>query len=97
MCNKLCKKSEDTCKHCKGHYKVSSHFYKAKRSSVDGYVTGYLVKNMDGRVEGILNSANNFRELAFIDEKTLKFVKEVTPIYDFGFRIGEYDPSNIQI
>ena len=46
--------------------------YKAKRSNFNSYVVGYLVRNKDdNKIVGILNRANRFYELAWIDEKTI--------------------------
>ncbi len=95
-CNKLCKKNDNTCKYCQGKYIVSNLFYKAKRPAANSFVKGYLIQNKEGRIEGILNSSNNFEELAFIEDSTLEVIKdEIVPIYDHCFKIGEYDPSKI--
>ena len=51
-------------------------FYKAKRQVTDGYVIGYLVKNKNGEVQGILNKDSDFYELAFINESTIEIYKE---------------------
>ena len=51
---------------------VSSEFYRAKRFSSSSYVTDYLVKNKEGEIEGNLNEATHFYELAWIDENTLE-------------------------
>ena len=71
-CSNLCFHSEQTCSYCKKNYDVSSDFYRAKRPINGYYVTGYLVKNKNGEIEGILNKANHFCELAWIDENTLE-------------------------
>lgn len=73
-CNNLCFHSEQTCEHCKKHYDVSSEFYRAKRPANGYWVTGYLVKNKNGEIEGILNKNNHFYELAWIIEDTLEKV-----------------------
>ena len=57
-------------------YIVSDVFYKAKRQVTDGYVIGYLVKNKNGEVQGILNKDSGFYELAFINESTIEIYKE---------------------
>lgn len=95
-CNKLCKKNDNNCKYCQEKYIVSNLFYKAKRPAANSFVKGYLIQNKEGRIEGILNSANNFAELAFIEDNTLKVIKdEIVPIYDHCLKVGEYDPSKI--
>ena len=75
-CNNLCFHSEQTCKHCKENYEVSTNFYMAKRPINGHWVVGYLVKNKNGEIEGILNQDNHFYELAWIDEDTLELVPE---------------------
>lgn len=73
-CTNLCYRSEQTCAYCKANREVSSEFYRAKRPANGCWVTGYLVKNKEGRIEGILNKNNHFHELAWIDESTLEKV-----------------------
>lgn len=73
-CNNLCYRSERTCLYCKENYDVSSEFYRAKRPANGLYVTGYLVRNKDGVIQGILNKNNHFAELAWIDNSTLEKV-----------------------
>ena len=75
-CNNLCQMWNRTCEYCKKNYDVSEDFYKAKRPANGHWVTGYLVKNKKGQIEGILNRDNQFYELAWIDEKTLESVSE---------------------
>ena len=72
-CNNLCKTfvHKETCEHCQENYIVSSEFYRAKRASCDHYVTGYLVKDKEGKVQGILNKDMDFQELAYINETTI--------------------------
>ena len=74
-CNNLCR-TVSICEYCKNHYNVSDAFYKAKRQVTDGYVIGYLVKNKNGEVQGILNKDSGFYELAFINESTIEIYKE---------------------
>lgn len=46
--------------------------YSAKRAAFDINVTGILVRNKStNKIEGILNEANDYAELAFIDEATI--------------------------
>ena len=71
-CSNLCFHSKQTCSYCQKNYDVSSDFYRAKRHINSYYVTGYLVKNKNGEIEGILNKDNHFCELAWIDENTLE-------------------------
>ena len=73
-CTNLCYHSERTCNHCKKNYDVSSEFFRAKRPANGCWVTGYLVKSKDGKIEGILNKNNRFHELAWIDDSTLEKV-----------------------
>ena len=73
-CNNLCYCSERICLYCKENYEVSSEFYRAKRPANRLYVTGYLVRNKDGVIQGILNKNNHFAELACIDNSTLEKV-----------------------
>lgn len=75
-CSNLCSHSEDTCLHCKENYDVSKEFYIAKRLSVEEYVVGYLVKDKEGNVKGILNKTSDFYELAWIDESTIEMYAE---------------------
>ena len=71
-CSNMCYISERTCEHCRKNYIVSEEMYKAKRSNFNSYVVGYLVRNKsDNKIAGILNRANRFYELAWIDEKTI--------------------------
>ena len=74
-CDNLCFHSEQTCKHCKANYEVSSEFYRAKRPANGHWVTGYLVKNKSGKIEGILNKDNHFYELAWIVESTIEKIR----------------------
>ena len=71
-CSNLCFYSEQSCLYCQKNYDVSSDFYKAKRPANGQYVIGYLVKNKSSEIEGILNKAHHFCELAWIDENTLE-------------------------
>lgn len=71
-CSNLCFHNEQTCSYCRKNRDVSSDFYKARRPVNGHYVTGYLVKNKNGEIEGILNKDNHFCELAWIDENTLE-------------------------
>lgn len=73
-CNNLCFHSEQTCAYCKANHEVSSEFYRARRPANNQWVTGYLVKNKNGEIEGILNKSNHFHELAWIIEDTLEKV-----------------------
>lgn len=73
-CNNLCFHSEQTCEYCKANQEVSSEFYRARRPANNKWVTGYLVKNKKGEIEGILNKNNHFQELAWIIEDTLEKV-----------------------
>jgi len=51
--------------------------YTAKRDVNDNYVKGILVKDeKTNEVKGILNEANYYAELAYIDESTLKEIPE---------------------
>jgi hypothetical protein len=74
-CNNLCFHSEQTCAYCRANHEVSSEFYRAKRPANDCWVTGYLVKNKNGEIKGILNKDNHFYELAWIIEDTLEEVR----------------------
>lgn len=73
-CNNLCYHSEQICLHCKENYDVSTEFYRAKRPANGHWVTGYLVKNKNGDIQGMLNKNNHFAELAWIDNSTLEKV-----------------------
>lgn len=73
-CNNLCFHSERHCEYCKKNYDVSSEFYKGKRPANGCYVVGYLVKNKQGEIQGILNKNTHFTELAWIDEDTIEKV-----------------------
>lgn len=75
-CNNLCFHTDSTCEYCKNHYNVSDIFYKAKRQITNGYVVGYLVRNKNEEIQGILNKDNDFHELAFIDETTIEIYEE---------------------
>ena len=75
-CSNLCFHLERTCEHCKKNYDVSSEFYRAKRPANNQWVAGYLVKNKNGAIEGILNKDNHFYELAWIDNSTLEEVSK---------------------
>ena len=70
-CNNLCHRVS-VCEYCKKHYNVSDVFYKAKRQITNGYVVGYLVRNKNEEIQGILNKDSHFYELAFIDETTIE-------------------------
>ena len=74
-CNNFCR-TVSIYEYCKNHYNVSDIFYKAKRQVADDYVIGYLVKNKNGEVQGILNKDSDFYELAFINESTIEIYKE---------------------
>lgn len=73
-CDNLCFRSERICNHCKKNYDVSSGFYKPKRPTNDCYVVGYLVKNKQGKIQGILNKDTQFNEFARIDESTVETI-----------------------
>lgn len=73
-CDNLCFHSEQTCTYCKKNYDVSHEFYRARRQVNSNLVVGYLVKNKNGRIEGILNKSNHFFELAWIVDSTLEKV-----------------------
>ena len=75
-CTNLCYRSDKTCEYCKKNRIVSTEFYRARRPANNAWVIGYLVKTKDGVVEGILNKANDFHELAWIKEETLELYKE---------------------
>ena len=55
---------------------MSTEFYRARRPVNNAWVIGYLVKTKDGKIEGILNKANDFHELAWIKEETLELYEE---------------------
>lgn len=74
-CSNQCFHNKRTCSWCKENRDVSSDFYRAKRPANGYYVTGYLVKDKEGRIEGILNKDTQFYELAWIDESTLEKVE----------------------
>ena len=73
-CNNLCKRDEKHCAYCQQSRIVSTEFYRARRPINNAWVIGYLVKTKDGKIEGILNKANDFHELAWIIEDTLEKV-----------------------
>lgn len=75
-CTNLCYRSDKTCEYCKKNRIVSTEFYRARRPVNNAWVIGYLVKNKEGKIEGILNKANNFYELAWIKEETLELYEE---------------------
>ena len=75
-CSNLCYKSDKTCEYCKKNKIVSTEFYRARRPANNAWVVGYLVKNKEGQIEGILNKANNFSELAWIIPETLELYEE---------------------
>jgi hypothetical protein len=75
-CNNLCRRDEKHCEYCQKTYIVSTEFYRARRPVNNAWVIGYLVKTKDGRIEGILNKANDFHELAWIKEETLELYEE---------------------
>jgi hypothetical protein len=75
-CNNLCRRDEKHCEYCQKTYIVSTEFYRARRPVNNMWVIGYLVKTKDGRIEGILNKANDFHELAWINEETLELYEE---------------------
>ena len=81
-CPNLCSGSKEHCEWCKANSDVSHEYYTAKRVLSGEWVTGYLVKDKETqKIEGILNSANDFAECAFIDESTLRLF-EVEPYED---------------
>ena len=87
-CTRLCNnKDKTTCEYCKKKYIVSNYFYKAQRPVDNTIVKGYLVQDKEtGKVLGILNSSNEFNELAFIKENTLEVIKDrKVPIYRYGY------------
>jgi len=53
-------------------YKFCDGRYRAKRCINNNFVYGILVKNDDGQIQGILNEANRYAELAWIDETTVE-------------------------
>lgn len=69
-CNNLYKGK--SCDYCKKNYNVSSEFYEGKRQVNGAVVKGYAVWGRDGNFQGILNSAMDFKELAYVDESSLK-------------------------
>ena len=73
-CSNLCFHSKHMCEYCKKNYNVSSEFYIGKRPVNGCYVVGYLVKNKQGEIQGILNKNTQFKELAWVDESTIKKV-----------------------
>lgn len=75
-CNNLCRRDEKHCEYCQKTYIVSTEFYRARRPVNNAWVIGYLVKTKDGKIEGILNKANDFYELAWIKEETLELYEE---------------------
>ncbi len=96
-CKKLCKTNKEHCNYCQKTYIVSNYFYKAKRPADGTEVKGYLVQDKKGKIEGILNSANDFNELAYIIPNTLSILKdEKVPILNRGFKVGEYNPEKIE-
>ena len=70
-CNRLCKRNEGTCLYCQEHYIVSEEFYVAERAVNNEKVVGYLIKNKNGEIEGILTKSSDYNELAWIKEDTL--------------------------
>ena len=71
-CNNKCKGNEILCQFCQENFEVSDCFYTARRENHDAIVTGYVVKNKKtGKIEGILNAANDFNELAFVEVNTI--------------------------
>lgn len=58
-CNNLCH-AVSMCEYCENHYSVSDIFCKAKRQITNGYVVGYLVRNKNEEIQGILNKNNDF-------------------------------------
>lgn len=93
-CNNLCKGSEETCKHCKEHYIVSEEFYVGLRPSNGQEVVGYLVKNKDGVIQGILNRDTNFSELAWVDEGTVELydIEVVFRSFEFARKMEDKKP-----
>lgn len=75
-CNNLCKRDTRGCEYCQKNRIVSTEFYRARRPANNAWVIGYLVKNKEGKIEGILNKANNFHELAWIKPETLEPYEE---------------------
>lgn len=71
-CKNQCNHSKETCEACKKNYDVSSEFYTGKRPQNGQSVTGYLVKDKKGHIQGILNKDTRFYELAYVDEKTVR-------------------------
>lgn len=71
-CNNLCKHTQEHCSYCKENYDVSTEEYKARRTVDDNYVYGYLIKDKQGNVQGILNKATHYAELAWIKENTIE-------------------------
>lgn len=75
-CNNLCRRDIKHCEYCQKTHIVSTEFYRARRPVNNAWVIGYLVKNKDCKIEGILNKANDFHELAWIKEETLELYEE---------------------
>lgn len=72
-CENLCSNNPATCEYCKENYDVSTCMYTGRRPLNGTLVTGYLVRSKSsGEVRGILNKANHFAELAWVDEKSLR-------------------------
>ena len=74
-CNNLCRMIDSRCDYCKQNYDVSSNEYRAKRPANDQYVYGYLVKDKNGNIQGILNKNIHYAELAWIKEETLEAIE----------------------
>ena len=71
-CPNLCGDGGRRCESCQKNYNVSTEFYEGLRTANNQKVVGYLVKDKRGNVEGILNKATHFAELAYIKEDTIK-------------------------
>lgn len=74
-CNRKCYHNDYVCKYCKDNYIVSKNYYSAQRFINNNYVTGYLIKNKAGEIQGILNKDTQFYELAYIKKNTLELCK----------------------
>ena len=76
-CDNLCRNcfSQEHCQYCKKNYIVSTEEYRALRPASHAWVYGYLVRNKcDNSIHGILNKANHYAELAWIEADTWELV-----------------------
>ena len=95
-CNNLCKRDTKHCEYCQKNRIVSTEFYRARRPANNAWVIGYLVKTKDGRIEGILNKANDFHELAWIKEETLELYEENGAKLDASINSEEDERPTLQ-